>query len=103
MTNNLDLETALSALDDYGFEQKQSSSLEAARNKKQMQKYLQTLNYSLKRLETLQEAVSEMVSAEKEMQKKKELIQTYKTKVFNLSREYNITYDEVLEIMVSQA
>ena len=103
MTNNLDLEKALSALDDYGFEQKQSSSLEVARNKKQMQKYLQTLNYSLKRLETLQEAVSEMVSAEKEMQKKKELIQTYKTKVFNLSREYNITYDEVLEIMVSQA
>ncbi len=103
MTNNLDLEKALSALDDYGFEQKQSSSLENARNKKQMQKYLQTLNYSLKRLETLQEAVSEMVTAEKEMQKKKELIQTYKTKVFNLSREYNLTYDEVLEIMASHA
>ncbi|MBM7074368.1 hypothetical protein JQC92_20465 [Shewanella sp. 202IG2-18] len=103
MKNNLDLEKALSALDDYGFEQKQSASLEAARNKSQMQKYLKTLNYSLKRLEVLQEAVTELVTKEKEQQKKKELIQTYKTKVFNLSREYNLSYDEVIEIMANQA
>ncbi len=102
MTNNLDLEKAISALDDYGFEQKSSSSLETTRNKKQMQKYLQTLNYSLKRLETLQEAVTEMVIEEKETLKKKELVQTYKTKVFNISREYNLSYDEVLEIMLNE-
>ncbi|MBE8168826.1 MAG: hypothetical protein HAW66_10720 [Shewanella sp.] len=101
MTHNIDLEQALSALDSYNYDQKQSSSLEQSRNKSQMRKYLQTLDYSLKRLLILQDAVNEMVDEENRRLILQENIQTFKTKIINLSREYNMTYDEVLQVMVS--
>ncbi|MCL1078678.1 hypothetical protein D5R81_12120 [Parashewanella spongiae] len=102
MTHNIDLEQALSALDSYNYDQKQSSSLEQSRNKNQMRKYLQSLNYSLKRLVILQDTVNEMVEEENQRLILQENIQTFKTKIINLSREYNMTYDEVLQVMAKR-
>ncbi len=103
MNENLDLEKAISALDSYGLEQKQSSDLTQARNKKQMTAYLETLDYSLRRMKLLQEAINEMVATEEHRLLQQEQIQTFKTKVINLSRQYNISYDEVLQIMASKS
>ncbi|RLV59261.1 hypothetical protein D5018_13000 [Parashewanella curva] len=103
MNENLDLEKAISALDSYGLEQKQSSDLTQARNKKQMTAYLETLDYSLRRMKLLQEAIIEMVDSEEQRLLRQEKIQTFKTKVINLSRQYNISYDEVLQIMASNS
>ncbi|MDR8524074.1 hypothetical protein [Shewanella fidelis] len=102
MNNNLDLESAIAALDQYGYDKKHSSDLEQARNKAQMMKYIDSLDFNLRRLLILQEAVNELVENEKRLLAQHENIQTYKTKIINLSRQFNISYDEVLQIMKQQ-
>ncbi|WP_372870930.1 hypothetical protein [Shewanella sp.] len=99
MTTEIDLQQAIAALDEYGYEKKLSTDLEQARNKQQMRKYLDSLDYSVRRMEFLQEAVNEWVADKKAFLAQKESIQTYKTKVINLSKELNLSYNEVLEIM----
>ncbi|GGI85222.1 hypothetical protein GCM10007978_23650 [Shewanella hanedai] len=102
MNNNLDLQSALAALDEYGYDKKQSSDLTQARNKQQMGKYIESLDYNLRRLLILQETVNELVANKKRLIVQQENIQTYKTKVINLSRQFNISYDDVLQIMKDQ-
>ncbi len=99
MTKELDLQSALAALDQYGYEKKHSSDLEQARNKTQMAKYIDSLDFSLRRLEILQQVVNEAVQAKKEMLAQRENIQTYKTKIINLSREWNMSYQDVIDLM----
>ena len=50
MTTDLDLQSAIAALDEYGYDKKVSTDLEQARNKQQMGKYIKSLDYSLRRL-----------------------------------------------------
>ncbi|QDZ91240.1 hypothetical protein D0436_12640 [Shewanella decolorationis] len=99
MTTDLDLQSAIAALDEYGYEKKASTDLEQARNKQQMGKYIKSLEYSLRRLLILQETVNELVEEKKHELAQQENIQTYKTKIINLSREFNISYEDVLTIM----
>ncbi|CAM4108403.1 hypothetical protein [Shewanella aquimarina] len=99
MTDHIDLHDAMAALDKYGYEQKNSSELSQARTHAQMDKYLRTLDFNLRRLLILQEVVGNLVDEEQANLARQENIQTYKTKVINLSREYGISYDHVLEIM----
>ncbi|ABX49224.1 hypothetical protein Q4Q54_05095 [Shewanella sp. SP2S2-4] len=101
MTTDLDLQSAIAALDEYGYDKKVSTDLEQARNKQQMGKYIKSLDYSLRRLLILQETVNELVEEKKHQLAQQENIQTYKTKIINLSREFNISYDEVLALMTS--
>lgn len=101
MNTDLDLKNALAALDEYGYDKKVSTDLEQARNQQQMAKYIQSLDYSLRRLLILQETVNDLVEEKKHQLAMQENIQTYKTKVINLSREFNISYDEVLALMAS--
>jgi len=93
------LQSAIAALDEYGYEKKVSTDLEQARNKQQMGKYIKSLDYSLRRLLILQETVNELVEEKKHQLAQQENIQTYKTKIINLSREFNISYEDVLAIM----
>lgn len=65
---------------------KASTDLEQARNKQQMGKYIKSLDYSLRRLLILQETVNELVEEKKHQLAQQENIQTYKTKIINLSR-----------------
>ncbi|QYJ77477.1 hypothetical protein [Shewanella acanthi] len=99
MTTDLDLSSAIAALDEYGYDKKASMDLEQARNKQQMGKYLKSLDYSLRRLQVLQETVNELVEEKKHQLAQQESIQTYKTKIINLSRELNLSYEEVVAIM----
>ncbi|QYJ92196.1 hypothetical protein [Shewanella spartinae] len=99
MTDHLNLHDAMAALDEYGYEQKHSSELSQARTHTQMDKYLRSLDFNLRRLMILQEVVGKLVDEEQANLARQENIQTYKTKVINLSREYGISYDRVLEIM----
>ena len=99
MTTDLDLQSAIAALDEYGYEKKVSTDLEQARNKQQMGKYIKSLDYSLRRLLILQETVNELVEEKKHQLAQKDNIQTYKTKIINVSREFNISYEDVLAIM----
>lgn len=99
MTTDIDLQSAIAALDEYGYDKKVSTDLEQARNKQQMGKYIKSLDYSLRRLLILQETVNELVEEKKHQLAQQENIQTYKTKIINLSREFNISYDEVLALM----
>ncbi|MEI8599847.1 hypothetical protein P4S55_00955 [Shewanella sp. PP-Sp27a-2] len=101
MTTDLDLQSAIAALDEYGYDKKVSTDLEQTRNKQQMGKYIKSLDYSLRRLLILQETVNELVEEKKHQLAQQENIQTYKTKIINLSREFNISYDEVLALMSS--
>ncbi len=102
MNTNIELESAIAALDQYGYDKKHSSDLEQARNKAQMLKYIDSLDFSLRRLLILQEAINEQVEKEKKLIAQKENIQTYKTKIINLSRQFNLSYDEVVQIMKQQ-
>ncbi|BCV36826.1 MULTISPECIES: hypothetical protein [Shewanella] len=102
MTKDLDLQSAIAALDAYGYEKKHSTDLEQARNKQQMTRYLKSLDFSLRRLKLLQEAVNELVEDTQNNLHKQEQVQTFKTKVINLSRELNMSYDEVLVYMANQ-
>ncbi|NMH64130.1 hypothetical protein [Shewanella salipaludis] len=103
MTKDLDLQSAIAALDEYGYDKKLSTDLEQARNKQQMAKYIKSLDYSLRRLLILQDTVNDLVDEKKHQLAQQENIQTYKTKIINLSREYNMTYAEVLGVMASQS
>ncbi|WP_076536320.1 hypothetical protein [Shewanella sp. UCD-KL21] len=98
---DINLQNVINAFDELDFENRTTKSLESARNKLQMKTYLDSLDYSLRRLNILNEVVSEMVEQKKSALKKQEQVQTYKSKVIQLSREYRISYQEVLEIMVS--
>ncbi|GIU44780.1 hypothetical protein TUM4438_16770 [Shewanella sairae] len=102
MNKNMELESAIAALDQYGYDKKHSSDLEQARNKQQMLNYIDSLDFNLRRLLILQEAVNELVENEKRLLSQQESIQTYKTKIINLSRQFNISYDEVVQIMKQQ-
>ncbi|GIU03129.1 hypothetical protein [Shewanella algidipiscicola] len=102
MTDNFDLQDAISALDEYGYEKKQTSGLENARNANQMETYLKSLNYNLRRLTTLQTVVNKLVDEEEYKQAQTENIQTYKSKIINLSRQYDLSFDDVIEIMRQQ-
>lgn len=99
MTKDLDLQSALAALDQYGYDKKHSSDLEQARNKQQMAKYIDSLDFNLRRLEILQEVVNEAVLNKKEMLAQKESVQTFKTKIINLSKELNMSYQDVINVM----
>ncbi|GIU37960.1 hypothetical protein TUM4637_38060 [Shewanella hafniensis] len=46
MTTDIDLQSAIAALDEYGYDKKVSTDLEQARNKQQMGKYIKSLDYS---------------------------------------------------------
>ncbi|MBV7315069.1 hypothetical protein [Shewanella sp. NIFS-20-20] len=99
MSNEFDLQSALDALDEYGYDKKHSTDLEQARTKVQMEKYIHSLDFSLKRLQILQQVVNEAVDNQINQQKQSELVQTYRTKLINLSREWNMSYQDVLALM----
>lgn len=99
MTKNFDFHSAIAALDEYGYDKKHSTDLAEARNKQQMAKYLDSLDFSLRRLLILQEVVNEAVSAKKTDLAQREYIQTYKTKIINLSRELNMSFQDIIDIM----
>ncbi|NRB23981.1 hypothetical protein [Shewanella sp.] len=101
MLDNNDLQKALAALDEYGFDKKHTSDLSQARNKQQMTKYIESLDYSLRRLLILQDTVEDLVAKKKHQLTQQENIQTYKTKVINLSRQFNISYDDVVQVMIN--
>lgn len=101
MFDNNDLQKALAALDEYGFDKKHTSDLSQARNKQQMTKYIESLDYSLRRLLILQDTVEDLVAKKKHQLTQQENIQTYKTKVINLSRQFNISYDDVVQVMIN--
>lgn len=103
MSTDLDLQSAIAALDEYGYEKKVSTDLEQARNKPQMTKYIKSLDYSLRRLLILQETVNELVEEKKHQLALQEQVQTYKSKIISLSREFDISYEDVLAIMAEQA
>ncbi|GGQ11629.1 hypothetical protein [Shewanella litoralis] len=100
MSNDLNLQQMMNAFDELDFEQRTTSNLENARNKQQMSAYINSLDYSLRRLMILQESVNEIVEQKQSDLVKQEYIQTYKTKIINLSRQYNISYQDVINIMV---
>ena len=100
MSNDLNLQQMMNAFDELDFEQRTTSNLENARNKQQMSAYINSLDYSLRRLLILQESVNEIVEQKQSDLVKQEHIQTYKTKIINLSRQYNISYQDVINIMV---
>ncbi|KFZ37274.1 hypothetical protein HR45_11405 [Shewanella mangrovi] len=101
MNSELDLQSAIAALDEYGYDKKLSTDLEHARNKPQMVRCLKSLDYSLRRMKTLQDAVNSLVEEMENDQLKQEQVQTFKSKVINLSKELNMSYDEVLTLMTS--
>ncbi len=51
----------------------------------------------------MQETVNELVEEKKHQLALQEHVQTYKTKIINLSREFNISYEDVLAIMAELA
>jgi len=99
MKNNLDLARVINAFDELEFEQRTTTNLENARNKPQMRTYIQSLDFSLRRLKILQETINELVEDKQSELVRQEKIQTYKTKIINLSRQYNMSYQDVLNIM----
>lgn len=99
MTKDFDFESAIAALDQYGYDKKHSSDLTQARNKPQMVKYIESLDFSIRRLLQLQEAVDEVVKSKQMIMAQRENIQTYKTKIINLSRELNMSYQDVIDVM----
>jgi hypothetical protein len=101
MPNDINLQQMISALDEMDFEKRTTTSLADARTQAQMTACLSGLDYSAKRLELLQNAVNAMVEDKRHGRLKQEKIQTFKTKIINLSREYQISYAQVLEVMVS--
>jgi len=102
MNNVIDLQSAIATVDEYGHEKKQTNDLSQSRNKQQMTKYIVSLDYNLRRLLILQETVNEIVENKKRSLILHEEIKTYTSKVINLSHQFNISYDEVIQIMVSQ-
>ncbi|WP_394230362.1 hypothetical protein [Shewanella colwelliana] len=103
MNQTDELNHAIAALDKYGYDKKNTSGLEQARTHNQIETYLTSLDYNLRRLLILQEVVNKLVDDEKHKQRQQELLQTYRTKIIHLSREYEITFDQVVAIMQQQA
>ncbi|MBB1267982.1 hypothetical protein [Shewanella sp. SR44-3] len=101
MPSDINLQQMISALDEMDFEKRTNNSLEHARTQAQMTGYLSSLDYSMKRLQLLQSAVNDMVEKKQSEQIKQEKVQTYKTKIFNLAKQYDISYAEVLSIMAT--
>jgi hypothetical protein len=101
MPNEINLQQMISALDEMDFENRTNNSLEHARTQAQMTGYLSSLDYSLKRLQLLQSAVNDLVEKKQSDRVKQEKIQTYKTKIFNLAKQYGLSYSEVLTIMAT--
>ncbi|UJF20736.1 hypothetical protein [Shewanella sp. OMA3-2] len=99
MKNDVDLKRVIDAFDELKYEQRTTTSLESARNQQQMSTYIQSLDYSLRRLKILQQTVNELVEAKQLDAIKQEHVQTFKTKIINLSRQYNISYQDILNIM----
>ena len=99
MKNDLELARVINAFDELEFEQRTTTNLENARNKPQMRTYIQSLDFSLRRLKILQETINELVEDKQSDLVRQEKVQTYKTKIINLSRQYNISYQDVLNIM----
>jgi hypothetical protein len=100
MSDDLNLQKMMDAFDELDFEQRTTTNLENARNKQQMTAYIDSLDFSLRRLLILQDTVNSIVEQKKLDLLKQEHIQTYKTKIINLSRKYNIPYQDVIDIMV---
>ena len=100
MSDDLNLQKMMDAFDELDFEQRTTTNLENARNKQQMTTYIDSLDFSLRRLLILQDTVNSIVEQKKLDLLKQEHIQTYKTKIINLSRKYNISYQDVIDIMV---
>ncbi|WP_144207220.1 hypothetical protein [Shewanella donghaensis] len=96
---DINLQNVINAFDELDFENRTTKNLENARNKQQMKTYLNSLDYSVRRLKILNEVVSEMVEEKQKNSIKQEQIQTYKSKIIQLSREYKISYQEVINIM----
>lgn len=101
MPNEINLQQMISALDEMDFENRTNNSLEHARTQAQMTGYLSSLDYSLKRLQLLQSAVNDLVEKKQSDRVKQEKLQTYKTKIFNLAKQYGLSYSEVLTIMAT--
>ncbi|ABE55309.1 conserved hypothetical protein [Shewanella denitrificans OS217] len=101
MPNEINLQQMISALDEMDFENRTNNSLEHARTQAQMTGYLSSLDYSLKRLQLLQSAVNDLVEKKQSDRVKQEKLQTYKTKIFNLAKQYGLSYSEVLSIMAT--
>lgn len=99
MKNDLELARVINAFDELEFEQRTTTNLENARNKPQMRTYIQSLDFSLRRLKILQETINELVEDKQSDLVRQEKVQTYKTKIINLSRQYNISYQDVINIM----
>jgi hypothetical protein len=99
MKNDLDLARVINAFEELEFEQRTTTNLENARNQAQMLTYLQSLDFSLRRLKILQETINDLVEDKQAELIRQEKIQTYKSKIINLSRQYNISYQDVLNIM----
>jgi cupin superfamily acireductone dioxygenase involved in methionine salvage len=100
MSEDLNLQQMMDAFDELDFEQRTTTNLENARNKQQMTAYIDSLDFSLRRLLILQDTVNTIVEQKQVNLLKQEHIQTYKTKIINLSRQYNISYQDVINIMV---
>ena len=100
MSDDLNLQKMMDAFDELDFEQRTTTNLENARNKQQMTAYIDSLDFSLRRLLILQDTVNSIVEQKKLDLLKQDHIQTYKTKIINLSRKYNISYQDVIDIMV---
>ncbi|AZG73082.1 hypothetical protein [Shewanella livingstonensis] len=100
MSEDLNLKQMMDAFDELDFEQRTTTNLENARNKQQMTAYIDSLDFSLRRLLILQDTVNSIVEQKQIGLLKQEHIQTYKTKIINLSRKYNISYQDVINIMV---
>jgi cupin superfamily acireductone dioxygenase involved in methionine salvage len=100
MSEDLNLQQMMDAFDELDFEQRTTTNLENARNKQQMTAYIDSLDFSLRRLLILQDTVNSIVEQKQIGLLKQEHIQTYKTKIINLSRKYNISYQDVINIMV---
>ena len=99
MKNDLELARVINAFHELEFEQRTTTNLENARNKPQMRTYIQSLDFSLRRLKILQETINELVEDKQSDLVRQEKVQTYKTKIINLSRQYNISYQDVINIM----
>ncbi|PMG75660.1 hypothetical protein BCU84_15620 [Shewanella sp. 10N.286.51.B7] len=97
---DINLQNVINAFDELDFENRTTKSLENARNRVQMKTYLSSLDYSLRRIKILEEVVSELVEEKQTELVKQEHIQTYKAKVIQLSREFKISYQDVLSIML---
>ncbi|MFT6977643.1 MAG: cupin superfamily acireductone dioxygenase involved in methionine salvage [Shewanella psychromarinicola] len=100
MSEDLNLQQMMDAFDELDFEQRTTTNLGNARNKQQMTAYIDSLDFTLRRLLILQDTVNSIVEQKQIGLLKQEHIQTYKTKIINLSRKYNISYQDVINIMV---